>query len=295
MRYIIRLSYDGSAFCGWQIQNNDRTVQGDVEKALQTLIGTPVPVTGAGRTDTDVNAINYIAHFDLPDDCCIDAGQLCYKLNAILPREVAVCEVCEAGVGGDGGGGSGLAGGCGEAGGYGESRGSKAGGCEVGGSARGFHARFDAKSREYHYFIHFKKDPFSEKFSYRMRYPLDVDLMNEAAGHLLGEHDFSCFEKTGGNNATSICTITEASWSYYKPTHVSLMGFPYSEGDYIVFRIRANRFLRNMVRAIVGSLIEVGRGKREPTWISELIAHGTRSDAGTSVPGKALFFTGAKY
>ncbi len=286
MRYIIRLSYDGSAFCGWQIQNNDRTVQGELEKALQTLTATPVPVTGAGRTDTDVNAINYIAHFDLPDDCCIDAGQLCYKLNAILPREVAVDEVCEAGAGG-------LAGGCGC--GCGESMGSEAGGCEVGGSARGFHARFDAKSREYHYFIHFRKDPFCEKFSYRMRYPLDVSLMNEAAAHLLGEHDFSCFEKTGGNNATSICSVTEASWSYYKPTHVSLMGFPYSEGDYIVFRIRANRFLRNMVRAIVGSLIEVGKGKKDPSWIADLIACGTRSDAGSSVPGKALFFTGAEY
>ncbi len=299
MRYIIRLSYDGSAFCGWQIQNNDRTVQGDLEKALCTLIGTPIPVTGAGRTDTDVNAINYIAHFDLPDDCCIDAGQLYYKLNAILPKEVAVSEVCEAGAYGMAGSESGAAGG--ESGGSevedegSEAGGCEMGGCEMGGPARGFHARFDAKSREYHYFIHFKKDPFCEKFSYRMRYPLDVSLMNEAAGHLLGEHDFSCFEKTGGNNATSICTITEASWSYYKPSHVSLMGYPYSEGEYIVFRIRANRFLRNMVRAIVGSLIEVGRGKKDPSWIADLIACGTRSDAGSSVPGKALFFTGAEY
>ncbi len=261
MRYIIRLSYDGSAFCGWQIQNNDRTVQGDLEKALRTLLGQEVPVTGAGRTDTEVNAINYIAHCDIPDKVRIDAAQLCYKLNAILPREVAVHEVSMAG----------------------------------GNDAAGFHARFDAKSREYHYFIHFRKDPFCEKFSYRMRYPLDVARMNEAAAYLLGEHDFSCFEKTGGNNATSICTVTEAGWSLYEPTHVSLMGMPYEPGDYIVFRIKANRFLRNMVRAVVGSLIEVGRGKREPSWIADLIANGTRSDAGSSVPGKALFFSGAKY
>jgi tRNA pseudouridine38-40 synthase len=73
------------------------------------------------------------------------------------------------------------------------------------------------------------------------------------------------------------------------------MGAPYTEGDYIVFRIRANRFLRNMVRAIVGSLIEVGRGKKQPSWIAELIASGTRSDAGQSVPGNALFFCGAEY
>jgi tRNA pseudouridine38-40 synthase len=102
-------------------------------------------------------------------------------------------------------------------------------------------------------------------------------------------------EKTGGNNATSICTITEAGWETYRPTHVELMGYQYREGDYIVFRIKANRFLRNMVRAIVGSLVEVGRGKREPQWIADLIAKGNRSDAGSSVPGKALFFTGAEY
>ena len=128
-----------------------------------------------------------------------------------------------------------------------------------------------------------------------MRYPLDIEAMNQAAQKLLGEHDFSCFEKVGGNNTTSICTITEAYWSTYKPTHVQLMGSPYSEGDYIVFRIRANRFLRNMVRAIVGSLIEVGRGKKSPSWIDELIVSGSRSAAGQSVPGNALFFCGAEY
>ena len=257
MRYIIRLSYDGSAFCGWQIQNNDETVQGDLEKALRTLTGADVQVTGAGRTDSDVNAINYIAHFELPDKVRIEAAQLCYKLNAILPRQIAVHEVCE--------------------------------------TDNGFHARFDARSREYHYFVHFCKDPFCERFSYRMRYPLDIERMNAAAAHLLGEHDFSCFEKTGGNNATSICTVTEAGWSTYRPDHVTLMGYPYAEGSYIVFRIKANRFLRNMVRAIVGSLIEVGRGKQEPEWIAELIEKGNRSDAGSSVPGKALFFSGAIY
>ena len=257
MRYKIRLSYDGSAFCGWQVQNNARTVQGELEKALSTLLGTPIQVTGAGRTDSDVNAINYIAHFEVSDKVSIEAAHLCYKLNAMLPHEMAVHEVAPTG--------------------------------------EEFHARFDAKSREYHYFIHFTKDPFCRNYSYRMRYPLDIQKMNEAAAHLLGEHDFSCFEKVGGNNATSICTITEASWSTYRPAHADMMGYPCKEGDYIVFRIRANRFLRNMVRAIVGSLIEVGRGKKDPSWITGLIASGNRSDAGSSVPGNALFFTGAEY
>lgn len=257
MRYIIRLSYDGSAFCGWQIQNNALTVQGELEKALTTLLGSPVQVTGAGRTDSDVNAVSYIAHFDFDGKAGIETAHLCYKLNAILAREICVHEV------------------------------------ET--TAEDFHARFDARSREYRYFIHFRKDPFCEKYSYRMRYPLDIERMNEAAGYLLGEHDFSCFEKVGGNNATSICTVTDAFWKTYRPTHVEQMDFPCEEGDYIVFTIKANRFLRNMVRAIVGSLIEVGRGKREPSWIRDLITSGTRSDAGSSVPGNALFFCGAEY
>lgn len=257
MRYSIRLSYDGSSFCGWQIQNNARTVQGELEKSLATLLGTAVQVTGAGRTDTDVNAIGYIAHFDLPDKVSIDAAHLCYKLNAMLPHEIAVHEISA--------------------------------------TSDDFHARFGATSREYRYFIHFHKDPFCTKYSYRMRHPLDLEKMNEAASLLLGEHDFSCFEKTGGNNATSLCTVTEAYWQTYKPTHTELLGYPYREGDHIVFTIKANRFLRNMVRAIVGSLIEVGRGKKDPAWIAGLIASGSRSDAGHSVPGNALFFCGADY
>ena len=257
MRYKIRLSYDGNAFCGWQIQNNAVTVQGELERALRTFLGIEIQVTGAGRTDTEVNAINYIAHVDIPNEVRTDAAQLCYKLNAILPKDIAIHEVSEA--------------------------------------EEDFHARFDAKSREYKYFVHFKKDPFCERYSYRMRYRLDIDKMNEAAAYLLGEHDFSCFEKTGGNNATSVCTVTEAGWMAYTPDHAAMMGYPCEEGDYIVFTIKANRFLRNMVRAVVGSLIEVGRGKQDAAWIMKLIENGTRSDAGSSVPGKALFFCGAEY
>ena len=257
MRYKIRLSYDGSAFCGWQIQNNAVTVQGELQDALAKLAGEPVPVTGAGRTDTDVNSINYIAHFDFPDKVRIEAEQLCYKLNAILPKTVCIHEISV---------------------------------CED-----DFHARFDARSREYRYFIHFTKDPFVEKYSYRMRHPLNINKMNEAAELMLGEHDFSCFEKVGGNNSTSICTVTHARWETYRPQHADMLGYPYSDSEYIVFTVRANRFLRNMVRAMVGTLIEVGRGKQKPSWISSLIESGSRSDAGMSVPGKALFFCRVSY
>ena len=257
MRYKIRLSYDGSAFCGCQIQNNAVTVQGELQDALAKLCGTPVPVTGAGRTDTDVNSINYIAHFDLPDEVEIETPHLTYKLNAILSQKIVVHEIST--------------------------------------TDEEFHARFDATCREYKYFIHFCKDPFAEKFSYRMRHNLDISKMNEAADHMLGEHDFSCFEKAGGNNTTSVCTVSHAHWEVYRPQHSDMLGYPCNEGDYIVFTVRANRFLRNMVRAMVGSLIEVGRGKQNPEWIARLIESGSRSDAGMSVPGKALFFCGASY
>lgn len=257
MRYIIKLSYNGAGLSGWQSQKNAPSVQDELENALCTLYGEVISVTGAGRTDAKVNAVNYIAHFDTSTEPPFDTVHVSYKLNAILPKSITVHEIIPAN--------------------------------------EDFHARFSAVSREYHYFVHMKKDPFIEGFSYRCRYPLDLERMNEAAAHLLGEHDFSCFEKVGGSNATSICTVFEAGWKEYEPAHVGMMGYPASPGDYIVFRIRANRFLRNMVRAIVGTLIEVGRGKASPESIRDLIASRNRSKAGASVPGHALFFNEARY
>jgi tRNA pseudouridine38-40 synthase len=133
--------------------------------------------------------------------------------------------------------------------------------------------------------------------------------MNEACQYLLGTHDFSCFEKVGGANKTSLCTITEAFWKPYTPTHVQLMRWPVDAGHdeeerhsrrdrespYWYFRVSADRFLRNMVRAIVGTLIEVGRGKHDPKWVAELIETGTRGEAGESVPGHALFLGKIRY
>ena len=125
---------------------------------------------------------------------------------------------------------------------------------------------------------------------------------------LLGTHDFSCFEKTGGNNKTSICTVSEAFWAPYTPTHLAIMAYGSATPDgtegrtaegqepaYWYFRIAADRFLRNMVRAVTGTLIEVGRGKHDPAWVAELIASGARSDAGESVPGHALFLSKIRY
>ena len=258
MRYILCLSYDGSAFCGWQIQPSSPSVQQCLEEALAKICGGSVAVTGAGRTDTGVHAADYVCHFDLTGSLPFEATDFCYKLNAILPRSVAVHSVLPA--------------------------------------ADDFHARFTAVQRSYTYFIHRKKDPFVAAHSWQCGYPdLDFDAMNQACKYLLGTHDFSCFEKVGGANKTSICTVTEAFWKPYVPTLYTVMQDRAEESGYWYFRVSADRFLRNMVRAIVGTLIEVGRGKHGPDWVADLIATGKRGDAGESVPGHALFLSKVRY
>ena len=262
MRYILSLSYDGSAFCGWQIQPSSPSVQQCLEEALAKLCGGPVQVTGAGRTDTGVHAADYVCHFDLTGDLPFGASDFCYKLNAILPRSIVVHAVLPA--------------------------------------PDDFHARFSATQRSYTYFIHRKKDPFVAAYSWQCGFPdLDFDAMNQACQYLLGTHDFSCFEKVGGANKTSLCTITEAFWKPYVPSLYSVISSGAEGGveksDYWYFRVSADRFLRNMVRAIVGTMIEVGRGKHDPAWVKELIETGTRGDAGESVPGHALFLSKVRY
>ena len=146
MRYKMVLSYSGAGFCGWQKQPGVSTVQETVENALYALLGTPTPVVGAGRTDTEVSAAGYVLHFDAPSE--LDTHRLRYKLNAILPRSVAVSSVSPA--------------------------------------AEDFHARFGAVRREYTYFLHREKDPFADGWSFLFSYAgLDFDLMNRAAALLL--------------------------------------------------------------------------------------------------------------
>lgn len=243
MRYKITLSYSGRDFKGWQIQPDAPTVQETLQKALSTILGEEISVVGAGRTDTGVNARNYVAHFD-----CTKAFEplaQSYKLNAILPHSISIHSI-EA-------------------------------------VDESFHARFGARRREYTYYIHRTKDPFARDYSWQCSYPeMDFAEMNRAAAMLLGTHDFSCFEKTGADNKTSICTVFEAYWTMEDENHWS-------------FHIAADRFLRNMVRAIVGTLVEVGRGKRSADSIPGLLATHERSAAGESVPGHALFLSGIEY
>ena len=284
MRYKITLSYDGAPFCGWQRQPDAPSVQEALETALQTLVGEPVAVTGAGRTDTGVSAVDYVAHFDAPQE--LDEGYLACKLNAILPPSIAVSSVAAA--------------------------------------APDFHARFDARKRTYTYFLHRRKDPFLADRSYFYGYPeVDFELMNKAAAMLVGTHDFSCFQKVGSDNKTTVCTVFEAGWQEYTPAleaepsetsatlgilrggTASAVGSSEARrfrgvaasgaADNWYFRISADRFLRNMVRAIVGTLLEVGRGRRSLEDFATLLEGGSRTQSGESAPGHALFLTGIEY
>jgi len=276
MRYLIKLSYSGFGYCGWQRQPNAPSIQETLEKALSTLLHRETKITGAGRTDTGVNAKNYIAHFDA--DPQLDLRPLACKLNAILPPSIVVHAVEPA--------------------------------------TENFNSRFDATLREYTYFLHRVKDPFLGANSYLFAYPkVDFGLMNKAAECLAGRHNFGCFEKKGSDSKTSVCTVFEASWHPYTPSLSAWEPFPNGEEDpeaarYWYFRISADRFLRNMVRAIVGTLLEVGRGKRSLENFRSLVSDpdgGTeeetadtplkkgRSLSGESVPGEALFLTRVEY
>lgn len=242
MRFFITLSFDGTNYHGWQIQPNSDSVQQRLQKALSTLLRQPIEVVGAGRTDTGVHARMMVAHFDWEE--LIDGKQLAYKLNKFLPQDIAVQEVRLVD----------------------EEK----------------HARFSATSRTYHYFIHMRKDPFQQAYSWQVPFKLDFEKMNEAAKVLLEYKDFTSFSKVNTDTKTNLCDVKEAFWEEIAP-------------DRWRFTITANRFLRNMVRAIVGTLVEVGRGRLRLEDVRRIIEAKDRCSAGESVPAKGLFLVDIKY
>ncbi len=242
MRYFVWLSFDGTAYHGWQIQPNGMSVQEKLQQCLSTLLRQPIEVVGAGRTDAGVHARRLPAHFDI--DQPLDAADLCYKLGRILPRDIS-CERVEQ-------------------------------------VADDMHARFSATRRTYRYFIHTRRDPFRRYFSVEMHWPLDFTLMNEAAAFLLTQDDFKSFCKADHDAKTTLCHVTKAEWT------------PIDEQSWY-FEITANRFLRNMVRAVVGTLIDVGRHRITLGQFKEIVRCGTRSDAGQSMPAHGLFLWDVEY
>lgn len=255
MRYFIDLSYDGTAYHGWQVQPNGESVQGVLQRALATLMQQEIPVTGAGRTDAGVHARLMVAHFDLkeplPTPPLREGGvqqtaedYLCFRLNGILPYDIAVHRIYPV--------------------------------------ADDAHARFSALARTYHYYVHTCKSPFLRDYSWRLVRTPDFEAMNRAAALLLDYQDFTSFSKLNTDTKTNICHVRSARW-------VQL------NADEWRFEITADRFLRNMVRAIVGTLMEVGRGTLTLDGFREVIERKDRRVAGDSVPARGLFLVNVEY
>lgn len=242
MRYFIKLAYNGADFHGWQVQPHDCSVQEALESALSRVLRVPVAVVGAGRTDAGVNAATMYAHFDVEQPVA-DCKRLVRSLNSILCRDIAVYSIFPV--------------------------------------HDDAHARFDATSRTYKYFVHTSKSPFLYPLSWYCRVKLDYDLMNEAAERMMKYRDFTSFSKLHTDVKTNNCLITHARWE--------------REGDQWVFTVTADRFLRNMVRAIVGTLVEVGTHKITVDQFCDIIEKKDRCKAGMSMPGNALFLWDVTY
>jgi tRNA pseudouridine38-40 synthase len=241
LRYFIELSYNGKAYHGWQNQPNAISVQQVLEEALSVLMQTKIEVVGAGRTDTGVHASQMFAHFDVEFE--IDISTLVYKLNAILPNDIAIHDIFRV--------------------------------------KEDAHARFDAISRTYHYKISTSKNVFTNDFAYRFQLPLNVEKMNEACKILLRYKDFQCFSKSNTDVKTYHCNIEKAEWI--------------EDHNGLTFTITADRFLRNMVRAIVGTMINIGLGKIQVKDLITIIGSKNRSEAGYSVPAHGLYLTQITY
>ncbi len=242
-RYFLEIAYNGTAYHGWQAQENAISVQQKLNEALAILIRDDLETVGAGRTDTGVHAKQLYVHFSSTAKLLEQPEKFIHSLNALLPFDIAAKRLIAV--------------------------------------SPDAHARFDAIQRSYEYHVHFQKDPFLHLFSWQLRDKPDVEKMNIAARDLLGKQDFSCFSKSNTQVFTNICDIQRAEWKW--------------EGEKLVFHITADRFLRNMVRAIVGTLIEIGLGKKNIEHIKEVIKSMDRSKAGTSVPACGLYLTEVIY
>lgn len=242
-RYFLEIAFDGTPYRGWQLQPDAPSVQGEVEKALRlALHQQKVNAVGCGRTDTGVHALRYWLHFDAPSDKELN-DRFVQSLNGILPESIAAKRIISV--------------------------------------PDDAHARFSATERGYVYLIHRHKDPFLTERSHLLKPALDVDAMNEACTCLIGQQDFSSFQRVGSDNRTSICDLRHARWEA-------------TENGYR-FNIRADRFLRNMVRAIVGTCIIIGRGQQSTSHMGEVLRAHDRSRAGKSAPARGLYLDHVVY
>jgi tRNA pseudouridine38-40 synthase len=238
-RYFIELSYKGTAYSGFQIQDNANSIQAEIEKALQVFYKQKFELTGSSRTDAGVHAYQNFFHFDtaliIKDDV--------YNLNAILPDDIVVKRIFK-----------------------------------VDADA---HCRFDALSREYHYYIYQHKNPFLQGRAYYIPYTIDIELLQQAAKEVLGYTDFTSFSKRNTQVKSFICNIYASEWI--------------REGDCLIYKIKANRFLRGMVKGLVATMLLTGKKKITLKEFKSILEAKDCSKADFSVPPDGLFLSKVEF
>ena len=243
VRVALGLEYDGSHFCGWQTQPEACAVQDALETALSQIASELIVVASAGRTDSGVHAWAQVVHFDTTAQRPESAWVR--GVNALLPPSVAVCWARVV--------------------------------------APTFHARFSAQARRYRYLL-LNRPTRPAMASGRVGWfhaPLDLESMREAAGFLIGEHDFSAFRAAECQAKTPVRTLSELSIQ--------------RQNECLIFDLRANAFLHHMVRNIVGALVYVGKGKHPPDWVAELLQARERKFAAPTFAPDGLYLSGVEY
>ena len=232
----LMIEYEGTAYAGWQVQENAVSIQQIIEEAIRAVTGERSRLTGSGRTDSGVHARGQVGNFFTHSK--IPAERLGYALNASLPADIRIVAATEADL--------------------------------------SFHARYHANKKEYRYTLHVGPHgtALDRRTCVHVRGPLDMEAVKKATKYLMGTHDFGAFRGAGSSVKTTVRTIFRAEWTENR--------------DKLYFDIVGNGFLYNMVRIIVGTLLEVGRGKRSPEDMVLLLAPAKRDDAGPTAPAKGL-------
>lgn len=241
VRYFLEISYKGTNYHGWQIQQNAVTIQEVVQLKLKQLLGYEIEIVGSGRTDAGVHARQQFFHADFEEE--IDSAQFAYKLNAVLPDDMLISSIRKV--------------------------------------APEAHARFDATRRAYDYLMVSRKDPFLVDEAYIYHRLLDIDILNSASEILIGKHNFESFSKVKTQVNNFSCEVYQARWKM--------------EENKTVFHIEANRFLRGMVRAIVGTLLMVNEGKISIHELEDILKSLDRTKAGRSVSPNGLYLSKVIY
>jgi tRNA pseudouridine38-40 synthase len=247
-RVKITVEYEGSGYSGWQLQKNEKTIQGEIERTLKVIYKNRIAVTGSGRTDAGVHARNQVAHFDIPEVNDSSAGDdILFKLrksmNGLLDKDIVIkkLERCPS----------------------------------------EFHARYDAKSRVYRYYITKIPTSVNRSFAWYISYPLNFTIMQLAAVQFVKITDFKSFCKTGSSNKTTLCLLKKSEWQHHT--------------DMWIFEIEANRFLYGMVRAIVGTMVALGQGKITYSHFLKLIEPDYAHGISFMAPAQGLFLEKIKY